>query len=537
MATVYTIGIDFGTANSCVAYATYNETAPGTIDPTPLRRPEVIPFHNHDTVPTAIHLGDGTEHPPTFGRMAEEQGLADPMRLYTGFKLNLGHPEMGPDAFLMAKYFLSYLKRRVELFVPLGMEGADERVETVVGHPVQWSADQRETTLRAAQDAGFPNVRVEEESLGALYCHVFDERGGQMPEPGSYILTVDMGGGTTDFAFLHIPPDGSRPISIPVHPAPSEGRSYGGRDLDRLLLRYLSRGWPPEILKQYSPYLIREVRQFKEAFSSHLSEGAEYYDGKLTVGDEVQRIRLKRDEFEKITSDYIRYFEVLLRGAVDEAQLKPEQVTHIILTGGHSRWYFVENTIRGVFPHLAGRGRRNILRHSHPEQSVARGLAYDLLVRSGTRSLVAPVRRATHSVWLQIPRAGAQEDEQPVLLIPRGQQLPFRTSAPLKFNVEQIASDGSETTVRLRFLTGHRRTPLADRTATFQRGFWEQVSKSLAGFLRLGGQQQDRFQIEIQLSVDEHEIITAEMTVTRYVGNRAVDVQRQEMKVNLEREP
>src|SRR5437773_1382750 len=113
MGTLYTIGIDFGTANSCVAYASYEDRGGGQVDPDPLHRPEVIPFYNRDTVPTAIHLGDGKTQPPTFGRMAEERGAVDPARLYTGFKLHLGREETGDNAFLMAKYFLGYLRRRI----------------------------------------------------------------------------------------------------------------------------------------------------------------------------------------------------------------------------------------------------------------------------------------------------------------------------------------------------------------------------------------------------------------------------------------
>ncbi|HTE19047.1 MAG TPA: hypothetical protein VK689_11790, partial [Armatimonadota bacterium] len=204
MRTVYAIGIDFGTANSCVAYASYLDRGNGEVDPNPVHRSEVITFHGRDTIPTAIHLGDG-QQPPAFGAPAEERAPFDPQRFYTGFKLHLGREDTGSNAFLLTRYFLSYVRRRVAEFVPLDTPNPDEHVETILGHPVQWNADQREATLKAAEEAGFPNVRLEEESLAALYCHVFDERAGFRPKPGSYVLTIDMGGGTTDFAFLQIP--------------------------------------------------------------------------------------------------------------------------------------------------------------------------------------------------------------------------------------------------------------------------------------------------------------------------------------------
>ncbi len=547
MSTVYAIGIDFGTANSCVAYATYFDRGKGEVDPDPLHRPEVIPFHGRDTIPTSIHLGDGRGK-PLFGVPAEEQAPFDPQRFYTGFKLHLGRSDTGENAYLLTRHFLGHLRKRVGDYVPIDRAGPDERVETVVGHPVQWDADQREATLRAARDAGFPNVRLEEESLAALYCHVFDERSGFRPKPGSHVLVIDMGGGTTDFAFLQVPrsPD-QQPESIPVHPTPEGGHSYGGRDLDALLFNYLARQWDPAVVQQHGRVLLREVRRFKEAFSDAISDGAFEHQNMLLVGERPQRVRLTRAEFEQVAANYIRYFEVLARGALQEAGLRPEQVAQLIVTGGHSRWYFVERTLGRVFPHLFV-GQRTVFRHSHPEQSVARGLAYSPLAHSTGRGFLAPRRRAVHPIWLSIPNRTAVPaangtangtangaDGDPVLLLPPGQLLPYRTQRPLRFRVEQFASDPHETRVRIQFLSGHQRVPLAGRIATFQRGFWEQVAKSVATVLPWNGAAaRDRFEISIHFHVDEHELITAEMTVTRFLGTRAVDLQRQKLQVSLE---
>jgi hypothetical protein len=545
MGTVYAVGIDFGTANSCVAYATYFDRGEGEVDPDPLHRPEVIPFHNRDTVPTALHLGDGKVQPPTFGVAAEERGAIDPQRFYTGFKLQLGRPETGHDAYLMAKYFLGYLKRRIQNFVPLDNPSPGERVETVVGHPVQWSADQREATLRAAQEAGFPNVRLEEESLAALYCHIFDERAGFTPKPGSHVLTIDMGGGTTDFAFLQIPSEpGQRPVSIPVHPAPEGPRSYGGRDLDVLLFKYFSRAWDEETVRQQGRALLRQMRIFKEAFSNNIMEGATEYESVVVVGDRPQRMKLTRDGFERIAGHYIAHFQTLVRGALQEAGLRPDQVTQLILTGGHSKWYFVEHALGEIFPHLYV-GQRTIFRHSHPEQSVARGLAYDPLVRSGKGTFLAPARRAAHPIWLQI-RGGSKietngggavakrqsVDSEPVLLVPKGQLLPFQTQTPLKFDVEQAGSNENETRVKVQFLSGNDRVLLAARMATFQRSFWEQVSNSIAAKL-FGGATKERFQVEIHFTVDEHEMIDAELRVARLLRGKRSEVQRQQLHANV----
>jgi len=449
----------------------------------------------------------------------------------------------GREAFLLSKQFLTYLRQRAAEFIPLDDKDSFSRVETIVGHPVQWSADQREETRRAAEEAGFPNVRLEEESLAALYSHVCEEGAGFHPRPGSRILMVDMGGGTTDFAFLEVPSKpGERPESIPVDPAPAietwgEGqRSYGGRDLDRLILDYLAREWEPELVQRHRQSLMREARRFKEVFSNHLREGADRYETLWLVGDDPRKVRLTRAEFEQMAAPYIAHFELLLRGALTEGKVAADQVTHLILTGGHSRWYFVDDALERVFPHLKT-SDRTILRHSHPEQSVARGLAYDPVVRSNAAGILAPTRRAAHAVWLSVPNEGqsltSKPKDEPVLLIPRGQQLPFQTRKPLRLRVEQLGVDAREAQVRIRFYSGERHRPLADRIARFERGFWEQLGKTFA--LRLPWAKQatpDQFEVLVACQVDEHELITAELLITRYLNGKAIDTQRQKMKLS-----
>ena len=45
--------------------------------------------------------------------------------------------------------------------------------------------------------------------------------------------------------------------------------------------------------------------------------------------------------------------------------------------------------------------------------------------------------------------------------------------------------------------------------------------------------QRDRFEIQIDLSIDEHELIVAEMIVTRFLNGRPADVQKRTMQVNV----
>lgn len=549
MKTLYAVGIDFGTSNSCVAYATYYDRGEGELDAEPLQRPEAIPFGRRETVPTVVFLGDGDSQPPQFGELAEEKAPYYPELTRSGFKLRLANPESGREAFLLSREFLAYLRRRTAEVVPLDGKDSRIRVETIVGHPVQWSADQREETRRAAQDAGFPNVRLEEESMAALYSHLCDPEAFQ-PRAGSRILMVDMGGGTTDFAFLQLAMAADqRPVSIPVDPAPSVPtwgsgrRSYGGRDLDQLFLDYLTRSWDAAVVRKNRQALLREVRRFKEGFSDQIRQGKREHEALWLIEEDAQQVRLTREEFEEFAAGYIAHFEVLLQGALDEARLAPRQVTYLILTGGHSRWYFVDEALQRLLPHLSV-AEKTLLRHNRPEQSVARGLAYDPLVRANSHGILAPQRRAAHALWVAVPngalassiKAGGDRTagwDEPVLLIPRGQALPFQTRTPLRIRVEQLSLDAQQAEVRIRFFSGHQKTPLAERVATFERGLWERFAKTVS--LKLPWMKTDnvdQFEVLVACAVDEHELITAEVVVTRIQGGRATEVQRQRMKLN-----
>src|SRR5712691_2358535 len=499
MSTVYAIGIDFGTSNSCVTYATYYEDMNGRLEGTPVHRPEALTFQHKDTLPTVVFLGDGADQQPLCGEMAEEKAVFFPELTRSGFKLRLGRPgQSGRDAFLLSKQFLAYLRTRLADYVPLDQPAQNQRIETIIGHPVQWSVDQREETRRAATEAGFPNVVLEEEPLAALYSHLCDERGSFHPQPGSQILMIDMGGGTTDFALLQLPASvEERPISTPVDPSalvPAWGggrTSYGGRDLDQLLLDYLSRDWDPQMVAQERSLLLREVRRFKETFSNYVREGVDRYETMWLVGGKPFKVSLTRLEFETVAAHYITHFEALVRGALELAKVATRQVSSLILAGGHSRWLHVPYGRSVLGSAATGPGDRR--------------------EESGATS------------------------EDPVLILPRGQQLPYSTPRPLRIAVNKLGLDAKEATVGIQLFSsagGTNRVALYDRVAAFERGRWENLLKRFGTRLPWAlGVDEDQFEVWIQCEVDENQLLTAEMVIVRYFRGKKVAIQSQKLQV------
>jgi hypothetical protein len=271
------------------------------------------------------------------------------------------------------------------------------------------------------------------------------------------------------------------------------------------------------------------------------------------VSDQVLRPALTREEFERVAADYIAHFEALVRAALALANLSPTQVSLIILAGGHSRWYFVDETLKRIFSSVS-RNAANLLRHGHPEQSVARGLAYAPMVRAAGARLLAPVRKSAHSLWIQVPNGarvmtrnltGAESVKQrdrgpgwdePVLILPRGHELPYRMPRPVQIAVSQLGLDAREASVRIQFYSsagGSTRMALHERVARFERGLWENMMKRLGACLPwAAGAAADQFELLILCAVDENELLTAELVIVRYFRGKQVAVQRQKLMVS-----
>jgi hypothetical protein len=562
---VYVIGIDFGTSNSCVTVATFERDASGRLEAHPINPPTPISVDGRETIPTVICLDAEEGVPALFGEPAEEKAAHYPERVRAGFKMGLGAPgAKGREAFEWAKEFLTHLRAQVAEYAPLDGTDKEDRIETVIGHPVQWTPDQREETRRAAEAAGFPNVQLEDESQAALYAHLCEEGRPFRPEAGSRILMIDMGGGTTDFAFMQFPTvTGERPVSRPVDPASlvepwrAGHGSYGGRDLDELLLEHLTRESDTEWVARNRAALMRAVRHFKEAFSNAVRAGLDGHETMWLVENQTLQVSLTREEFEVVAADYIRHLEALIRAALSLANLAPAEVATVLLTGGHSRWYFVDETLRRVFSHISVE-KGSLLRHAQPEQSVAWGLGYVPLVRTPGGTFLTPLRKSAHSIWLHVPYGtrvekssarvlgrsaqtiGAGWDE-PVLILPRGHQLPHLTPKPLRIEVNKLALDPREATVRLQFFSsagGTLRVPLHEREARFPRTTLESLWQRLGARLPWRkGVEEDRFELYIACHIDENELLTGEVVIARYYKGKEVAVQRQKLQTQRDSQP
>jgi hypothetical chaperone protein len=293
----HTVGIDFGTSNSAVAWAPRGALA------------QALPLEGAaTTMPTAVFYNaeDRSTH---FGREAVALYLAGVEgRLMRSLKSLLGSSLMQEQTAVheglvsfqdIVARFLLELGRRAERTL-----GAwPERV--VIGRPVHFVDDDpkrdrlAEDSLReAARTAGFREIGFQLEPIAAAFDYE------QRVARESLVLIVDIGGGTSDFTVVRLGPQRVNLADRAVDVLATSGVHVGGTDFDqRLNLERVmpqlgfrhhdarGREVPSRVFFELSSwhlinwlYAAKAVRQAKELRTSYLD--TRLHDRLMTVLEE-----------------------------------------------------------------------------------------------------------------------------------------------------------------------------------------------------------------------------------------------------------
>jgi molecular chaperone DnaK (HSP70) len=406
------IGIDFGTSSSVVCYKDYHP------DGTPVTPgdPVMVKFSEHSNlIPTLVLEDAGSLY---FGDAAEDKAEYGPERLYSEFKMDLVDPEDSryDKALELTRAFIGRLH---EQYMNNATSPIDAAVEehTYVSYPAKWPEAVRDLMVDVVSAAGFANVAGMTEPEGAMRYFLTTKTGNykelanrgiiKADHPIS-VLLIDMGAGTSDFVlYRYVIKDNGRhehttlgtwPES--VDDAEQRGVHLGGREIDAGLFDSVIRPALPAAFEKKDPSWERTVRsdtrKWKETvLSPELREGKTVTRLPSRVRQMITLIsdtplpgiEVGRAQFQALFRDYLDHWvnlvETLLeRTTAPDGPGAGQQVDLVILTGGHSQWYWVDDLLTGA---LSGCGAaalekvRNdparIFRSGWPQETVARGMA------------------------------------------------------------------------------------------------------------------------------------------------------------------
>ncbi len=405
------IGIDFGTSSTYIKVKHYEDEKTAKED---TLSAQYVDFNGNAWVPTIIQeLGDDY----WYGYDAQTKKSEDAV-IHRNFKMSLEDKDEKTknQAKYLTELFFSYIFHMYQ--DQFSYDKYDE-IETIVSYPAKWQEETIEFMIDTAKKAGFQNVKKMDEPTAALNAVMIQNTSAILkianikPNKQFYIMMIDMGAGTTDLAvlkcFLQKANDGSGHILsriISTWPNGDEHFCFGGREIEIQLHEYLLKYLLslPNVSEKMAKNILSpqmdNIKSWKEnTVSSALNKDIEVSNCPFLspilplITDEVIPFpNFGRLQFEKEFEKYLESFVELINGCmVHTKEITNEfngmqDIDMVILTGGHSQWYFVKDILSGTIKTI----RQNQLNYMpinkdkifllpRPQETVSLGLVYSPL--------------------------------------------------------------------------------------------------------------------------------------------------------------
>ena len=389
------IGIDFGTSTSVIRVKRYENGGPiGEA----LETKEVMFGGSGATVPTLIMKKDDEPSVAYYGYEAQQKKRK--FTNYSSFKVDLesANAEKRAQARKLTEEFLAFMGKQYRAQSDGGHLGnADDKERTIISYPVKWSEETKQFMIAAAKKAGFPNVTGMDEAQAAIQA-VTVMSTGYLKQHGllqngvaSNILLIDMGAGTTDLVLCQYTPGSAKAAKI-LNTWPKSGKIlFGGKEIDALLKNFfwdkLDEADAQMVFKRIGTDKFKAWKE--ESVSPALYNNDSVCDFEVLdqcvdmMEIDMDEYCLNRAEFEKCLENYLKQLPELINGCISNSGIKGSDVDLVIVTGGHSQWYFVRDMLAGKMPQFGAvalpkikENPSRIIPITRPQETVALGLVY-----------------------------------------------------------------------------------------------------------------------------------------------------------------
>ncbi|MGE8544770.1 MAG: Fe-S protein assembly chaperone HscA [Acinetobacter johnsonii] len=222
---------------------------------------------------------------------------------------------------------LKQLKDRAEASLKNEVNGA------VITVPAYFDEAQRQATRDAAQLAGLNVLRLLNEPTAAAVAYGLDQET-NLAHDHNYVI-YDLGGGTFDVSILRFSQGVFEVLATGGHTA------LGGDDLDRLIVKWAKKELNIDQFDdtEYAHVLVA-ARKAKEALTDAESVHLQVLEHSLT---------LNRATFESIIKVALDKTISVCKRVLRDAKLELNDIQNVVLVGGSTRSYAVQNAVRDVF--------------------------------------------------------------------------------------------------------------------------------------------------------------------------------------------
>ncbi len=328
-------------------------------------------------------------------------------------------------------HVLRKLKEAAEAYI------GEKITKAVITVPAYFNERQRQATKDAGKIAGLEVLRILNEPTAAALAYGLDKKSDVK------ILVYDFGGGTFDVSILE---GGEGVIEVK---ATSGDTHLGGANIDERIMEWL--------IEEFRKETGIDLRKDKTALQ-RLKEAAEQAKKELSFKLETEinlpfitidpgtnqplhlQKKLTRARLEEMIKDLIDRTMDIVKKALEDAKLSPQDINDIVLVGGSTRIPLVQQRIKEFFGKEPHKG-------VNPDEVVAVGAAIQAGVLSGEVKEILLVDVTPLSLGVET-YGGVM-----TVLIPRNTPIPYR-----KCEVFTTAAD-FQTEVEIHVLQGER--PLA----------------------------------------------------------------------------
>lgn len=375
------IGIDLGTTNSCVAV---------------LEGGQPIVISNSEggrTTPSILGFGKGGDR--LVGQLAKRQAVTNAENTIFSIKRFIGRRwedtlterdrvpyscVKGRDDTVdvqirgrnytpqeISAMILQKLKQDAENFL------GETVTQAVITVPAYFTDAQRQATKDAGTIAGLEVLRIINEPTAAALAFGLDKQ-----DQEQLILVFDLGGGTFDVSILQLG-DGVFEVK-----ATSGNNQLGGDDFDGCIVTWMMERFQQEEKVDLSQdkMALQRLREAAEKAKIELSSMANTsinlpFITSDETGPKHLETELSRSKFEELVAHLIEATIEPMIQALKDADLKPQDISRIILVGGSTRIPAVQNALVKFFHGKAPD------RSINPDEAVALGAAIQAGVLGG----------------------------------------------------------------------------------------------------------------------------------------------------------